>query len=81
MVTFTEELFNGKLHFLYNVSFYEVMKLQSFQFEVCDVIPASVENILPLLFFFVVDFMKKEPKTKFYGVFEHFSQTHEITKF
>ena len=57
------------------------MKLQSFQFEVCDDIPANVENILPLLFFFVVDFMKKEPKTKFYGVFEHFSQTHEITKF
>ena len=33
------------------VSFHEVMKLQSFEFSVNDVIPANTQNILPLVFF------------------------------
>ena len=47
------------------------MKLLNFQFDVNEVIPTNVENILflPFFAFFVVDFIKKERNTKYYGVF------------
>ena len=42
------------------------MKLLNFQFDVNEVIPTNVENILflPFFAFFVVDFIKKERNTK-----------------
>ena len=72
------------------ISFQDVTKLQSFGSDISVVIPATVENILPLFFFlflfflFVfflhifIDFMEKEPCTNFYGVFDHFSRTCEV---
>ena len=50
LVTFTEEIPNRKLHFLCSVSFHEVLKLYNFEFDVNDVIPANVQNILLLVF-------------------------------
>ena len=57
LVTITEEIRNGKLHFLCSESFvaiwslHEVMKLQSFEFSVSDVMSEIVQNILHLVFF------------------------------
>ena len=36
------------------VTFYEVIKLQSFEFSVGDAIPANVQNISPLIFSLVL---------------------------
>ena len=68
------------------VRFYDVIKLQSFEFSVSEVIPTNAQNISPLVFFvffvsFFVRFLEKKPPIKFYGVFEHFSRTYEVAKF
>ena len=61
------------------VRFHEVIKLQSFQSSVSDVIPANAQNISLLVFFaFFVRFMGKKPPMKFYGVLDHFSRTYEV---
>ena len=40
-----------------------------------------MENISPLLSLYIfVDFMKKEPTTKFYGVFDQFSRFQEVIR-
>ena len=60
----------------------EVIKFQSFEFHVSDVIPVNVENIpLLVLFPFFVSFIKKKPPTKFKSVLEHFSRAYEVVKF
>ena len=56
------------------VRFLKVLKLQSFEFSVSNVIPANVQNISPLISF---QFFQ----IKFFDVFDHFSQTHEVAKF
>ena len=62
-------------------SFHEVMKLKSFEFDVSDVIPANVQIVSPWYSLHIfVNFMKRGPTTKFYGVFDHFSQTDEVEK-
>ena len=49
----------------------EVIKLQSFEFRVSDVIPVNVQNIpLLVLFPFYVSFIKKK----------HFSRAYEVAK-
>ena len=64
------------------IRFHKVVKLQSFEFSVSDVIPENVQNISPLVFFaFFVSFMEKKPPIKFYGVFDHFSRAYEVAKF
>ena len=68
------------------VRFYDVIKLQSFEFSVSEVIPTNAQNISPLVFFvffvsFFVRFLEKKPPIKFYGVFDHFSRTYEVAKF
>ena len=64
------------------ISSYEVMKLQSFESGVSEVITANVQNISPLFFLNVFDnFMKKVVFTEFYGRFDHFSRTYEVAKF
>ena len=64
------------------IRFHEVVKLQSFEFSVSDVIPENVQHISPLVFFaFFVSFMEKKPPIKFYGVFDHFSRAYEVAKF
>ena len=40
--------------YIISVTFYEVIKLQSFKFSVGDVIPANVQNISPLIFSLVL---------------------------
>ena len=56
------------------ISFHEVMKLQSLEFGLSDVIPANIQNISSLVFF---SFMEKKLSTKFYGVL---TISHEIMK-
>ena len=64
------------------VRFHEIIKLQSFEFSVSDVIPANVENISFLVFFaFFISFVEKNPPKKFHGVFYNFSRTYEVAKF
>ena len=64
------------------VRLHKVINLQRFEFSVSDVIPANVQNILPLIFFaFFVIFLEKKPTIKFYGVFDHFLGTYEVAKF
>ena len=60
------------------ISFHEVMKLQSLEFGLSDVIPANIQNISSLVFF---SFMEKKLSTKFYGVFDHFSRNYEVITF
>ena len=59
------------------ISSHEVMKSKSFESGVSDVITANAQNISPLVFFFniLVNFMKKEAFTQFYG------RSYELTKF
>ena len=65
-----------------SISSYEVVKLQSFESGVSEVITANVKNISPLLFLHVFDnFMKKVVFTEFHGRFDHFSRTYEVAKF
>ena len=64
------------------IRFLDVIKLQSFEFSVNDIIPANVQNISPLLllhFFFCLT-EEKHP-LKFYGVFDNFSRSYEVAKF
>ena len=64
------------------VSFYEVMKLRSFEFDIYDVIPANIQNFSPWFSLHIfVNFMEREPSTRFNGVFEHFLRTDGIAKF
>ena len=64
------------------VRFQEVIKLQSFEFSVSEVIPANVQNIAPLVFFaFFVSFMEKRSPLKFHVVFNHFSRISEVVEF
>ena len=65
------------------VRFHVVIKLQSSEFSVSDVIHGNVQNISVLIFFafFFVIFMEQKPPMKFYVVFDHFSRTYEVTKF
>ena len=56
------------------ISFHEVMKLQSLEFGLSDVIPANIQNISSLVFF---SFMEKKLSTKFYGAL---TISHEIMK-
>ena len=58
------------------ISFKEVMKLQSFEFDASDVIPANALNILPTFFHIFVNFMENELSTKSYSVFDVFSGTY-----
>ena len=55
----------------------------SFPFSVYDVIPTNVQQHMSSLVFFAFfpNFMEKAPPIiKFYGVFNHFSQPHEVAK-
>ena len=62
--------------------FHEVIKLQSFEFSVSDVIPANVQNISPRVFLaFFVSFVEKNSPVTFHGVFDNFSRTYEFAKF
>ena len=64
------------------VRFHEVIKLQSSEFSVSDVIPTNVQSMSPLVFFaFFTSFQEKKRPIKFHGVFDHFSQTNEVEKF
>ena len=64
------------------VRFHELIKLQSFEFSVSDIIPTNVQNIsLLVVFSYFVSFMEKKSRIKFYGVFDHFSRTYEVAKF
>ena len=57
---------------------FHVLILQSFEFDVSDVIPANVQNISPLLFLHTfVDFMENEPSKNFCGFLIIF---HEVMK-
>ena len=48
------------------ISSHEVLKLQSFESSVCDVIPANVQNNSSVVFFaYFVDFVEKETFTQF----------------
>ena len=61
--------------------FHEVIKMQSFEFSVSDVIPTNVQNISPLVFFtFFVSFMEKNP-TKFYGILTFFRALMKLRSF
>lgn len=53
----------------------EVMKLQSSEFGVSNVMPANVQKNSSVVFFafFSVNFMENKPSTQFYGRFGHFS--------
>ena len=58
------------------------MKLQSFKVDANGAIPANVQNISPWFSLHIfANFTEKEPATKFYGAFDYFWQTHEVTKF
>ena len=64
------------------IRFHEVIKLQSFEFSVSDVVSAIVQNISPLVFFALfVSFMEKKPPIKFYSVFNHFLRSYQVKKF
>ena len=55
------------------------MNRKSFEFEISDVILRMHKKFHP--WFSLHDtFTKKEPSTKLYGVFYHFSRTYEVTK-
>ena len=61
------------------VSFYEVMKLQSFEFDIYDVIPANTQNFSPWFSLHIfVNFVEREPSARFYDVFEHFLRTDGV---
>ena len=61
------------------ISFHEVIRLQSFEFDVSDITPANLQNILPLLHLFAfVNFVQKEPYTEFYSVSDHFTRSYEV---
>ena len=63
-------------------SFDEVMNLQSFEFSISDVIPRMHKTFHTWFSLHIfVNFMKKEPSTKFYFIFEYFSRTYEIIIF
>ena len=58
------------------------MKLQTFEFDISDVIHMNLQQISSLDFLHIfVNFVKKKPCTKFYGVSDHFSPTYEVTNF
>ena len=65
------------------VRLHEIVKLQSLEFRVSNVIPANVQNISHFfgffLFFLLV--LLKKPPIKLHGAFDHFSRTYEIAKF
>ena len=64
------------------VRFHEIMKLQSFEFSVIDVMPTNLENISPLVSVqFFLTFVEKKPPIKFHDIFDHFSRTYEVGKF
>ena len=54
------------------ISFHEVIKLQSFQFDLKDAISANVEKNSRVLFFKFFGWFYGEPNTKFHGVFDLF---------
>ena len=58
------------------ISFNEVMKLQSFEFDASDVILRMYKT-----FYIFVNFTENELSAKFYGVLDHFSGTYKVTKF
>ena len=60
------------------ISFNEVIKLQSFEFDASDVIPANAQIIS---FHIFINFMENELSTKLNSVFDHFSRTYKVTKF
>ena len=50
----------------FSLFFYEVLKLQSFEFDVSDIILTNAEIISPLYFLHIlVNFMEKDPLTMF----------------
>ena len=55
------------------------MNLKSFEFDINDIILQMHKEFHPW-FSLDVTFVEKEPSTKFYGVFYHFSRTYEVTK-
>ena len=63
------------------ISFPIVRNLQSFEFG--EAIPTYAWKMFRPWFslYIFVNFMKKEPSTKIYGVFDHFSRVFEIKKF
>ena len=67
----------------YLINFHEAIKFQSFEFCLSDVIHVSTKQHLSHLVFptTFVNFMEKEPTTKFYCVFDYFSWTYDVKKF
>ena len=64
------------------VRFHKVIKIPKFEFSVNDVIPPNIQKQHPWFsLHFLTTFMEKKPSLKFYGAFDHFSQTYEIAKF
>ena len=57
------------------------MKLDTFEIDESDDLPAKVHNISPLTFSHAfVNFTKKVPSTECYYGFEHFWQAYKLTK-
>ena len=64
------------------IIFHEVMKIQSFEFDVSDVTPANVHITFHHCFLHIfVNLMEKEPSKKFNGAFNRFLQYYEVKKF
>ena len=64
------------------ISSHEVMKLDTFEIDESDGLPAKVHNISPLIFSHAfVNFTKKVPSTECYYGFDHFWQAYKLTKF
>ena len=56
--------------------------MQSFEFDLSDIIPLNVQSISTWLSLHIfVKFLEIETSTKFYDVFDHFLRTHDATKF
>ena len=54
------------------IIFHEVMKLQTFELDATDVMPANLHNLSPVFLRIFKTFMKKDSHSKNYDVFDHF---------
>ena len=57
--------------------FLEVMNLQTFEFNIIEIITANIHNIQTQVF---LTLWRKNPLQN-YGVFDHFSRNYEVTNF
>ena len=58
------------------------MNLQTFEFNIIEIITANIHNIQTQVFFFIfmLTLWRKNPLQN-YGVFDHFSRNYEVANF